>query len=152
MTGTTKGGGSRIPPRVLTAEEVRALVGRNYWGVLSTVDNAQPYAVPIIYGFDTAFYAVLRDGRKVRNLEANPRACLTVVEIEHLATAWRSVVAVGRARWLEQDDAMRAAIDVIRAQYPGLPTRTGAGVDALRAQGHRVLCLEVEEMTGRTNE
>lgn len=132
---------------------MRALIGRNYWGVLSTVGvDAQPYAVPIIYGYDGTFYSVLRDGRKLRNLDANPRACLNVVEVEHMAKTWRSVLAFGQATWIEDDAAMRAAIDVIRTQYPGQPTRSGSGMDALRAQGFRVLRLVVDEMTGRAQE
>jgi hypothetical protein len=37
----------------------------------------------------------------------------------------------------------------MRAQYPGVPTRSGGGMAALRAQGFRVMRLDVEEMTGR---
>ena len=143
-------GGRRGAARILDDDEMRAIVGRNYWGVLSTVgDDDQPYAIPIIYGFDGAFYSVLRDGRKMQNMDGNPRVCMNVVEVENMAKTWRSVLAFGRAEWVEQDDEMRAAIDVIRGQYPGLPTRSGGGMDALRAQGFRVLRLVVDEMTGR---
>ena len=136
--------------RVLDDDEVRAIVVRNFWGVLSTLDpGGQPYAVPIIYGYDGAFLAVLRDGRKVRNIEANPRVCLNVAEVENHAKTWRSVVVTGRASFVDTDEEMQAAIEVMRAQYPGVPTRSGAGMAALRAQGFRVMRLDVEEMTGR---
>ena len=147
------GGGRRGAARVLEAGDIDAIVARNYWGVLSTVDaDGQPYAVPIIYGYDGAFYSVLRDGRKLQNIDANPRVCLNVVEVEQMAKTWRSVLAFGTAEWVEDDDAMRAAIDVIRAQYPGQPTRSGGGTEALRAQGFRVMKMVVSEMTGRSQE
>lgn len=142
-------GGRRGPARELESDEIGAVVTRNYWAVLSTAGADQPYAVPIIYGYDGAFYAVLRDGRKIRNMEANPHVCLNVVEVQDMARTWRSVLAVGRAAFVETDEEMRVAIDVIRAQYPGLPTRSGATMEGLRSQGFRVLRMDVMEMTGR---
>lgn len=144
------GGGRRGAARVLGADEVHTILARNYWGVLSTVGtDDQPYSVPIIYGFDGAFYSVLRDGRKLRNMDGNPRVCMNVVEVENMAKTWRSVLAFGRAEWVEDDDAMHAAIAIIRTQYPGLPARSGGTMSALREQGFRVLKLVVDEMTGR---
>lgn len=143
-------GAPRPGSRVLEHEEVRTIVARNFWGVLSTLDpDGQPYGVPIIYGYDGAFHAVLREGRKVRNMEAHPRVCLNVVEVENGAKAWRSVVITGKVSFVDADEAMQAAIEVMRAQYPGVPTRSGASVAALREQGFRVMRLDVEEMTGR---
>ncbi len=153
MSESSGGGGRRGAARVLESSEVDAIIARNYWGVLSTVDAAgQPYAVPIIYGYDGAFLSVLRDGRKMQNIDANPRACLNVVEVEQMAKTWRSVLAFGTAEWVQADDDMRAAIDVIRAQYPGQPTRSGGSMEALRGQGFRVMRLVVREMTGRAQE
>ncbi len=149
----SQGGGRRGAARVLEDSEMRAVVGRNYWGVLSTVDpEGQPYAVPIIYGYDGAFYSVLRDGRKLANIDANPRVCMNVVEVEQMAKTWRSVLAFGTAGWVEDDESMRAAIEVMRAQYPGQPTRSGGSMDALRSQGFRVMKMDVSEMTGRAQE
>ena len=147
------GGGRRGAARVLEADEIATIVARNYWGVLSTVGpDGQPYAVPIIYGYDGAFYSVVRDGRKLQNIDANPRVCLNVVEVEHMAKTWRSVLAFGTAEWIESGDGMRAAIEVIGAQYPGPGTRADRSVDGLQAQGFRVMKLVVEEMTGRAQE
>ena len=94
----------------------------------------------------------LRDGRKLTNIDANPRVCINVVEIEEMAKRWRSVLAFGTARWIDDDEGMRAAIHVIRAQYPGPPARSGGTTDALRSQGFRVMKLVVDEMTGRAQE
>ncbi len=149
----SSGGGRRRAARVLEGDEIATIVARNYWGVLSTVDpDGQPYAVPIIYGYDGAFYSVLRDGRKLQNIDTNPRVCLNVVEVEQMAKSWRSVLAFGTAEWIESDDGMSAAIEVIRAQYPGEGTRAGRSVEGLRAQGFRVLKVVVREMTGRAQE
>lgn len=77
--------GMQQPSRDATDDEARQIVARNFWGVLSTVGpDGQPYAVPVTYGFDGAFYAVLRDGRKLENIRANPSVCITVVEVDAL--------------------------------------------------------------------
>lgn len=144
--------GDRQPSRAATDDEARQIVARNFWGVLSTVGpDGRPYAVPITYGFDGAFYAVLRDGRKLENIRANPHVCITVAEVDALAKAWRSVVASGRAALVESKDDMTRAIEVLRAQYPGTPTRSG-GTDALAASGARVMRLVPETLTGRIRE
>ena len=147
------GGGRRGAARVLDADEITAVIGRNYWGVLSTVDaDGQPYAVPIIYGYDGAFYSVLRDGRKLANIDANPRVCMNIVEVEQMAKTRRSVLAFGLADFIDDDDGMQAAIAVIRAQYPGIATRSGGSMAGLRGQGFRVLRMVVGEVTGRAQD
>lgn len=144
--------GVQQPSRSATDDEARAIVARNFWGVLSTVGpDGRPYAVPVTYGFDGAFYAVLRDGRKLENIRANPHVCITVVEVDPLAKTWRSVVASGRAEFLESSDDVALAIERLRAQYPGTPTRSG-GADALAASGARVMRLVPETLTGRIRE
>jgi nitroimidazol reductase NimA-like FMN-containing flavoprotein (pyridoxamine 5'-phosphate oxidase superfamily) len=137
---------------VLDAAEMAAIVERNYWGVLSTVDDGQPYSIPIIYGYDGAFYSVLREGRKMRSMAADPRVCMNIVEVENMAKVWRSVLAFGRAGFIVDDEEMARAIAVIRAQYPGMATRSGGSMSGLRAQGYRVLRMTVDEMTGRAQD
>ncbi len=134
--------------RPLTDEEVAGVIAGNFVGVLATVGDGEPYAVPIIYGYEErAFYAVLSPGRKVRNIERNPNVCLTIVQTEDMARRWRSVVATGKASWVDGVLNLGRALNVIRKQYPGNPMRSGAGLGALK--GFHMLRVDVEEMTGR---
>ncbi|MBX6362229.1 MAG: pyridoxamine 5'-phosphate oxidase family protein [Gemmatimonadetes bacterium] len=140
--------GGRRAARVLTDAEVAAVVARNFCAILSTAAAGQPYAVPLVYGFeDGAFYAVLSPGRKVRNIEANPRVCVTILEVKDLGKRWRSVVATGVASWVEGEDAICRALDVIRRQYPGAPTRGSVGAAGLGE--NRLLRVTVTELAGR---
>jgi len=134
--------------RPLTDEEVAGVIAGNFVAILATVADGQPYAVPIIYGYDDgAFYSVLSPGRKMRNIEQNASVCLTIVQTEDMARRWRSVVATGKASWVEGVLNLGRALNVIRKQYPGNPVRSGAGLGALK--GFHMLRVDVEELTGR---
>lgn len=134
--------------RPLTDEEVSGVIARNFIGVLSTAADGQPYAVPLIYGFDDgAFFAVLSPGRKVRNIEQNPNVCVTIVETEDMGKRWKSVVATGTASFVDEDAALEKALDAIRRQYPGIPVRSAGGTAALH--GFLMLRVSVQELTGR---
>jgi nitroimidazol reductase NimA-like FMN-containing flavoprotein (pyridoxamine 5'-phosphate oxidase superfamily) len=134
--------------RPLTDQEVRELIAGNFIGVLATVGDGQPYAIPLIYGYEEgAFYAVLSPGRKVRNIEANSRVCLTIVQTWDNGKRWRSVLATGTAGWIQDEEQLGPALEAIKRQYPGIPVRSTGGTAALK--GYYMLRVDVEEMTGR---
>ncbi len=134
--------------RDLTQEEIDALIADNFVATLATVGDGQPYAVPFIYGYDGGtFYGVLSPGRKVRNIEQNPNVCITIVNTEDGAKRWRSVVATGKASWVEGVLKLGHALNTIRKQYPGNPVRSAPGLGALR--GFHMLRVDVEALTGR---
>ncbi len=134
--------------RDLTAQEINDLIGDNFVAILATVSDGQPYAVPFIYGYeDGTFYGVLSPGRKVRNIEQNPNVCVTIVQTEDNARRWRSVVATGKASWVEGVLNLGHALNTIRKQYPGNPVRSAPGLSALK--GFHMLRVDVEELTGR---
>ena len=56
-------------PRELSLEECRELIARNYIAVVATVGAGEPYAIPLIYGFENdQFFFVTGAGRKTRNI------------------------------------------------------------------------------------
>lgn len=139
------------PARALSSEEALAVVGRNFIGVLSTMGDGQPYAIPFIYGFDDlAFFAILSPGRKARNIESNANVCITIVEQGSAGGEWRSVIATGKASWVEGVLRMGHALNTIRKQYPGNPVRSAPGLAALK--GFHVLRVDVDELTGSAQE
>ncbi len=147
--------GGEEPPRArprmardLTPDEVDALIAANFVAILATVGEEQPYAVPFIYGYEKGtFYGVLSPGRKVRNIERNPNVCITIVQTEENARRWRSVVATGKASWVEGVLNLGHALNTIRKQYPGNPVRSAPGLTALK--GFHMLRVDVETLTGR---
>ena len=138
----------RRASRELSGEEVDAVIAGNFVALLATVDEAQPYAVPFIYGYEPGrFFGVLSPGRKVRNIERNPNVCVTIVQTEDNARRWRSVVATGKASWVEGVLNLGHALNTIRKQYPGNPMRSAPGLSALK--GFHMLRVDVETLTGR---
>lgn len=150
----SSGGGPAGPFRTrdLGSEEIRRVLERNWWGTLATpgVDGL-PYAVPVVYGWDgRAFHFIAGEGEKVRVLESDPSACLTVVEVEGDGDDWWSVVGRGRVEFLEEDADRLHAVRALRRQR-GREGEPGPEV-LRRVEGARVLRLLPARLTGRTRD
>ena len=134
----------------LSDVECRAVLERQRLCVVSVVDDGEPYAVPVFYGFDgRTLYLGVAEGRKTRALDANSRVYIVVTEVGP-GDAWRSVAIAGRARTLDDAAERQAAIDVLvahnrRVRASG-PPRDGPPP---RRTGGRVLRIEDAVVTGR---
>jgi nitroimidazol reductase NimA-like FMN-containing flavoprotein (pyridoxamine 5'-phosphate oxidase superfamily) len=127
-------GGSRTP-RALTEAEIERLIARNFWGVLAMSLQDEPYAVPVIYGFDGAHFVFANaPGRKVATLEQNPRVSLVITEVEEHGKAWRSVVAKGSVEWLHDAATRESAFESLRRQIgsAGARAREQSALDRAR--------------------
>jgi nitroimidazol reductase NimA-like FMN-containing flavoprotein (pyridoxamine 5'-phosphate oxidase superfamily) len=134
--------------RTLADAEIEALLRRNWWAVLSTAAAGQPYAVPVAYGMDNGSFCVAsRDGQKLRNLQANPLVCLTVLEVES-GCDWGSVVVMGRAEPIEGALGTFGALRALRRQchVPPSPVATRAA----RLFGAKFIRIVPAVVTGRT--
>ena len=143
-----------VPPaRVivpLSEAECRTVLERQRLCVVSMVDDREPYAVPVFYGFDGhTLYLGVAEGRKTRALDANSRVYVVVTEVGP-GDAWRSVAIAGRARTLVDAAERQAAIDVLVAHNRRVrasePPRDGPPP---RRTGGRVLKIEDSVVTGR---
>ncbi len=134
----------------LTTDEIDAVLIEVGWGVLAVGEELGPYAVPIAYGFDGRdVYIGTGPGRKLRGLERNPRVCLTVTDPLR-AEGWRSVVMIGRVRWLDGPAARVRAIGALTAQRRAKPLdRLPLTVQVKHLFRGRLAQIEVEELTGR---
>jgi nitroimidazol reductase NimA-like FMN-containing flavoprotein (pyridoxamine 5'-phosphate oxidase superfamily) len=139
-------GGSRSA-RELDRGEIDSLIERNCWGVLSLVNGTEPYAVPVIYGYDgTDFVFANGPGRKVEIIDANPRVCLVITEAEEAGKRWRSVVVKGHIEWIDQLTGKLSAFNLLRKQVPQASQRVR---DAARLAQARVARIVAAEITGR---
>lgn len=136
---------SRLAPLVLSFRECREVLARVGWGVLGTVDDGQPYGVPVGYALGAdCLYVASGPGRKRANLEREPRACLTVCDVagyDH----WRSVVVEGEALPVEGLAERAAAVAAFVAQR-GPRARPA---DVTRLMSARLLRLPLAHMSGR---
>ena len=131
----------------LSESEIHELLARNCWGVLSMVSGQEPYAVPIIYGWDgTQFVFANGPGRKVDVLKANPEVCLVVAEVEGYGQNWKSVVVRGRIEWVEGTIDRIAAFNLLRKQIPFTAQRVS---DASKIASAPVARIIPTEITGR---
>jgi nitroimidazol reductase NimA-like FMN-containing flavoprotein (pyridoxamine 5'-phosphate oxidase superfamily) len=132
--------------RDMDAAEVAAFLRGRTWGLLATVGDGMPYAVPVGYAYDGAtIYFASGAGKKRRNLEETGIACLTVPDVTD-GTHWRCVVAAGRVTRLSGPLARVRALDLIRRKRGGSlpPPRRLAKLLAAA-----VFRLDATELSGR---
>jgi nitroimidazol reductase NimA-like FMN-containing flavoprotein (pyridoxamine 5'-phosphate oxidase superfamily) len=135
--------------RLLTGAEV---------GRLATCVDDEPYVVPLSFVYRDGRIIVhgAAGGRKMENISRNPRVCFEVDEAELMPSddpckynyRYRSVVASGRARVLEEPGARLEALRLLVEKYaPG----KGGMLTTERLRGSRlaVVEIEVDEMAGK---
>lgn len=142
MSATVIQAPPRPGPRELSAGEAHDFLVEHEWGVLATVGEDGPYAVPVAYAVDgESIVLASGPGEKLRHLLADPRVCLTVAEVAD-GDRWRCVVVRGVARPL-RSTGMRAQALLALARARGTrPTRADLA-RAARAQVFRVERLRV---------
>jgi len=134
----------------LSNAECRGVLERQRLCVVSVVDDGEPYAVPVFYGFDgRALFLGVAEGRKTRALDVSARVYIVVTEVGP-GDAWRSVAIAGRARTLTDAAERQAAIDVLVAHNRRVrasdPPRDAP---PSRRTGGRVRRIEDAVVTGR---
>lgn len=139
---------ARFGSRELDDEETEALLRRGWWGTLATSADGKPYGVPVVYGYDgDAFYVASTPGRKTRDIQANARVCLTVVEVGDGPGEWASVIVHGRAEFVSDIRGHVAAVRALRRQ---VGRRSEVTLDdAKRMARAKVIRVVPSEVTGR---
>jgi len=123
----------------------------------------EPYLVTMSYGYDPELrrlcFHVAKDGRKLDRIAQDPRACATVIEdlgYKHgeCAHPYRSVVAFGRLRKLDQPDDSRRAIRTLLTQLEGTedPWEAMGLDDDSRFDRFAVLVFDIEHWTAKEGE
>ncbi len=144
--------------QALPAEECAAVLLRGTSGVLAlSGDNGYPYAVPISYVYDgkALYFHCARAGHKLDALRREPKASFCVVDQDQVVpeaftTYFRSVIAFGTVREVEDPAEMRRAMELLAAKYA--PASTAE--ERRRAMdrewpGLCVLEMTVEHLTGK---
>lgn len=138
---------ARPAPLVLDEAGCREVLAKAGWGVLATEAEGQPYGVPVGYALGRdCLYLVSGPGTKRRNLEANPRVCLTVVLMENY-DRWRSVVVQGAATPVEGMAERGAAVAAFVAQRA--PRARPGVTDVRRLLAARLLRVPLDHVSGR---
>lgn len=130
-------------------------------GVLAVAgDGAYPYAVPLSYVYDPAdggriLFHSAAAGHKIDAIGRDPKASFCVIGQDDVApelytTRFRSVIAFGRVRILDDEEERRAAIELLARRYAPAATREQEAAEIERFWN--ALCmleLRIEHLSGK---
>ena len=148
----------------ISTEECAGILGRATSGVLGVYgDDGYPYTVPLSFvytpggeGLGTIGFHCARTGHKIDAIRRNEKVSFAVIDRDEVmprerTTRFCSVIAFGRARILEGDEALRRAANAVGAKY-------SAGYEDLYRQetedtirAGTLCCVEItiDHMTGK---
>ena len=113
----------RRKEQALPQTECEAILQRGETCVLALAgDDGYPYAVPVNYCYaeGKAYIHCAKEGHKLDAIRRDSKASLTVIDCakvlpEEYSTHYRSVIAFGRMRILEDEGEMRRALSLFAA-------------------------------------
>lgn len=142
--------------RQLPEEETMEVLLKCEYGILSTMGDDYPYAVPMSYvvaNNKIYIHGTCESGQKTKNIHINPKVCFTVVgntEIlpSQFATKYESVVVLGTASLCEGTDkemALEKFLDKYSSEYKQ------AGMKYIKAAINKVSVYEIsiDMITGK---
>ncbi len=109
-------------------DEIEEIIRKAICCRVGLVDNDEPYIVPVCFGYERSalyFHGALA-GRKVELIRKNSKVCFEIdtdvemVNVETLCDSvvkYRSVIGVGRAYILEDDEEKSHGLNLITKQY-----------------------------------
>ncbi len=124
---------------------------------LAMCDKEIPYIVPLCFGYKdrTLWFHSARHGKKVGILRKNNRVCVEF-DIDHevrggesackYSMKYRSVIAFGKASFIEDIEEKRKALDIIMGQYSSEDTFEYSD-KAL--ENILIIRVDIEDMTGK---
>ena len=148
----------RRSAQALGVDACREVLSRGTSGVLALLgDGGWPYAVPMSYAFDgeKLYFHCAREGHKLDAIRREARASFCVVDRdevvpEEYTTYFRSVIAFGRVRVLENEAQMRAAIELLARRYfPQDSAENRRRAIEREWAGLCMLEMDIEHMSGK---
>lgn len=151
----------------LTLEECELILGRCSAGVLGTAGaEGYPYAVPLSYVYvknptatsdnklGSLVFHCAHKGHKVDALRENPRVSFCVIDQdevipEEFATHYKSVIAFGAARFVDDAEEKRRLLTALGAKYsPGLDAEAQEEIDRF-IKATCVISIEIDHLSGK---
>ena len=142
----------------LSRAEAEAILERGTSGVLAVAgDDGYPYAVPLSYVYQDGklWFHCAKSGHKLDAVRREEKASFCVIDQdqvvpEEYTTYFRSVIAFGRIRILEDTGEKRAAIEKLAARYApeDAPERRAQAID----REWKALCMlemTIDHLSGK---
>ena len=142
----------------LTESECIEILERNTSGVLAVSgDDDYPYAVPLSYVFDAnkIYFHCAKSGHKLDAIQRNFKSSFCVIDQDLIipakyTTHFKSVIAFGRIRVVEDEQEKRAAIEKLAIKYAPDESSDGRQQTIDREWGPLcILEMNMEHVTGK---
>ena len=140
----------------LDREETVAILERGKTGILGVIgDEGYPYTVPVNYVYrDGKIYIHgAKAGHKYDAMKANDKVSFCVIDrddvvAEELTTYFKSAVAFGRVRILDDENEIIEAARILGLKYYNVPEAVDSEI---RRELNRLCCYEItiEHLTGK---
>jgi len=125
-------------------------------GAGGTYGGGYPYVVPVhfVYSAGRILVHTAREGRKIDMLRKNPKVCLEIDEYLGLKPAekacgygsrYRSLIAFGRAKFVEAEEEKRRALRLLMGKYAG----RSSDFSARDVESVGIIEIELEEISGK---
>ena len=148
----------RRKKQLLSQEETAAVLARGSSGVLALAgEDGYPYAVPLSYVYDGGrlYFHCARSGHKLDAIRRCEKASFCVIDQDQIipeeyTSYFRSVIAFGRVRILEDEGEKRAAIEKLALKYA--PDSTVEDRKQVIQKEWEPLCMlemELDHVTGK---
>ena len=148
----------RRKKQLLSQEETAAVLARGSSGVLALAgEDGYPYAAPLSYVYDGGrlYFHCARSGHKLDAIRRCEKASFCVIDQDQIVpeeytSYFRSVIAFGRVRILEDEGEKRAAIEKLALKYA--PDSTVEDRKQVIQKEWEPLCMlemELDHVTGK---
>lgn len=143
--------------QILSQQEAISILDKMSSGVLALAgDNDYPYALPISYVYDSGklYFHSAKTGHKIDAIVKNDKASFCVIERDDVkpgeyTTYFRSVIAFGRIRLLEDEAEKRRTIEILARKYsPDHPQGRAEEIEKGFDRIHMIE-LQIEHITGK---
>ncbi len=136
--------------------EIEGIIRRASICRIGLVDGDEPYLVPVCFGYERSalYFHGAFAGRKVELIRKNSKVCFEIdtdVEIVNVETPcdavvkYRSVIGVGRAYILENDEEKTHGLNLIMRQY----TKGDFSFPKSELDKTLVVKVDIESITGK---
>ena len=147
----------RRKKQLLSQEDTIKIMERGTSGVLALLgDNDYPYAVPLSYVYcdSKIYFHAAKVGHKIDAIRKSEKASFCVIDADNVVpeeytTYFRSAIAFGKVRIIENEEEKRNAIERLAARYT--PDNEEGRLKEIERE-YNILCMiefDIEHMTGK---
>jgi len=142
--------------QLLSVEDTKIVLDRCTNGILACLgDEGYPYAVPLSYVYteDKIYFHSAKTGHKLDAILNNPKVSFTVVDedtivSEEYTTYFRSVIAFGKARIVENSERITAFKALVN-KYSGNQPEENKNSEIERCTQAVIIAIDIEHLTGK---